>query len=133
MPDKIIDSALGIHSVALRLRALRTKIIASNLANADTPNYKARDIDFKEAFSRAKEAGDLFHMAVIHKGHIRPESQGNLPDLLYRNPVQPSLDENTVDSQAEIAAFTQNALQYQASLAFLKSRIGTLLTAIKGE
>ncbi len=130
-----IDSALGIHPEALRLRARRAEILASNLANADTPGYKARDIDFKAALSQAQGAVQGTTLARTEPGHMGGVGGVGLPGgpLLYRNPSQPSLDGNTVDVQSEQAAFAENAVHYQASLRFLNDRIKGLLTAIKGE
>ncbi len=127
-----IDSALGPLPHALKLRAQRTEILASNLANADTPNYKARDFDFRAAMSRA-QGGEL-PLQATRPGHIRQSSAsvGGAP-LQYRVPSQPSLDGNTVDAQAEQAAFAENAVRYQATLTFLNGRIRGLMSAIKGE
>ena len=127
-----IDSALGPLPQALRLRAQRTEILASNLANADTPNYKARDFDFRAAMRQAQ--GEGVTLRATRPGHIRQAGGdiGNVP-LQYRVPAQPSLDGNTVDSQAEQASFAENAIRYQATLSFLSSRIRGLKSAIKGE
>ncbi len=127
-----IDSALGPLPQALKLRAQRTEILASNLANADTPNYKARDFDFRAAMSRV-QGGEL-PLKATRPGHIRQSSAsvGGAP-LQYRVPSQPSLDGNTVDAQAEQAAFAENAVRYQATLTFLSGRIRGLMSAIKGE
>jgi len=127
-----IDSALGPLPQALELRARRTEILASNLANADTPNYKARDFDFRAAMQRA-QGGEL-PLKATRPGHISqsPASVGGAP-LQYRVPSQPSLDGNTVDAQAEQAAFAENAVRYQATLTFLSGRIRGLMSAIKGE
>lgn len=129
-----IDSALGIHQEALRLRARRAELLASNLANADTPNFKARDVDFKAALSQATQDMGMTQPTRTHAGHMSLTS-GNLPggEALYRVPSQPSLDGNTVDVQAEQAAFAQNSVQYQASLQFLSSKFKGLLGAIRGE
>lgn len=127
-----IDSALGIHQEALRIRARRAELLASNIANADTPNYKARDIDFKAALGQARDAlsqPDRTHARHLSVGGGRPAGG----ETLFRVPTQPSLDGNTVDLQAEQAAFAQNSVQYQASLQFLGSKFKGLLTAIRGE
>ncbi|WP_297526593.1 flagellar basal body rod protein FlgB [Thiohalobacter sp.] len=126
------DSALGPLPQALKLRARRTEVLASNLANADTPNYKARDIDFRAAFDQAQ--GRRLAMRVTQPGHIPlgEPAYGGAP-LKFRVPSQPSLDGNTVDSQVEQAAFSENAVRYQATLTFLSGRIKGLKAAIKGE
>ena len=132
-----IDSALGIHPQALTLRSQRAEVLAANLANADTPNYKARDIDFKSVLSSAQNtssaAGGALPMSASNSAHIQPLATQSQAELLYRNPRQPSVDGNTVDSQVEYTEFARNALQYQSSLTFLSGRIKTLLTAIRGD
>jgi flagellar basal-body rod protein FlgB len=105
----------GIHATALSLRQQRMAVLASNIANAATPNYKARDLDFAAALASAE--------------------QGQSPEgaLRFRVPTQPSLDGNTVELATEQTAFAENALAYRSSLAFLQSRISTLSRALKGE
>lgn len=109
------DNLFGIHAAALQLRSQRMTMLAANIANAATPNYKARDIDFSKALSLA-EQGQSIDSA-----------------LSYRVPLQPSLDGNTVEMATEQTAFAENALGYRSSLAFLNGRIGTLARALKGE
>jgi flagellar basal-body rod protein FlgB len=127
-----IDEAFGVHEQALRLRAARSEVLAANLANADTPGFKARDVDFAAVLKR--EMPGTVRLAATQPGHLGT-SAGSLPasELLYRNPTQPSVDGNTVDTVREQVAFSQNAMQYQASLRFLEGRIRSLLTAIRGE
>ncbi|MFA7096520.1 MAG: flagellar basal body rod protein FlgB [Gammaproteobacteria bacterium] len=126
-----IDSALGIHAKALAVHGRRAEVLASNLANADTPNYKARDIDFKAALQQA-QSGHV-PLKATHAGHIQPAGTGLSSPLLYRVPQQPSLDGNTVDTHVEQAEFARNAVNYQASLTFLGGKLKTLLSAIRGE
>jgi flagellar basal-body rod protein FlgB len=127
-----LDGVLGIHVQALELRAYRAQLLATNIANADTPNYKAVDVDFKAALSKA-QSGDL-PLAVTNAGQIQANtSEGSNYQVMYRVPMQPALDGNTVDTQIEQAAFTRNAVQHQASLMFLSGRIKGILTAIKGQ
>jgi flagellar basal-body rod protein FlgB len=127
------DSALGIHADALRVRSQRAELLASNLSNADTPGYKARDIDFKSALKMAN-SGETGMMKTSHHNHIQPNnSLSNSPHVQYRSTVQDSLDGNSVDEQIEQAAFMQNSIQYQASLDFLGGKFNGLLKAIKGE
>ncbi len=127
-----LDSALGNLPEALQLRARRTETLASNLANADTPNYKARDFDFRAALAKA----DSGHLALTstRSGHIQAHDHvhGNAR-MQYRVPDQPSLDGNTVDTQTERSAFTENAVRYQSTLTFLSGRFKGLMTALKGE
>lgn len=145
-----LDSALGIHAQALALRARRAEVLAANLANADTPGYKARDLDFADGIEArvARQAGRVSGfasaLALAQGGALRLAATGprhlageqgpaGSGELLYRVPMQPSIDGNTVDTHIEYAEFARNALQYQASLTFLNGRIRTLMTAIRGE
>lgn len=126
------QNALGIHDDALRIRAQRSEILANNLANSDTPGFKARDLDFQAALkgemkrisSLPVDRTDDYHI----KGKGRAES-----DLLYRHPTQPSIDGNTVDDHIEHAEFTKNALDYNASFEFLSGKFKGLMKAIRGE
>jgi len=129
-----LDKAMGIHEQAMYVRAKRTSILASNIANADTPNYKARDIDFKHILRQSINDQSADTMRTTHAKHFQVGSAGELAnELLYRSPLQPSIDGNTVDSQIEKAQFSENAIQYQASMHFLGGKIKSLLAAIKGE
>jgi len=132
-----IDQYLGVHAAALDVRARRTELIANNLANADTPGYRARDIDFRQAMARA--AGDQttsgVHLSTTQAGHIGGAASADAatsPYLKYRTPLAPALDGNTVDAQLEQAAFAENAVRYQATLTFLNSKFRGLMTAIMG-
>lgn len=120
----------GIHSQALALRSRRAEVLATNLANADTPGYQARDLDFAAVLAEQGDHGALRVSDVRHLGGIDP---GFEFALRYREPLQASLDNNTVDVQAERAAFTDNAMRYQASLTFLNGRIRGLMSALRGE
>jgi flagellar basal-body rod protein FlgB len=126
------DSAFGIHETALSVRSHRSEVLAANLANADTPNYKARDIDFRSELSRATQETHASQPRSTHARHLVAATDGGYAHL-YRVPVQPSLDGNTVDGDIEQASFMDNALRYQASLQFLSGRIKGLLTAIRGD
>ncbi|MET0988288.1 MAG: flagellar basal body rod protein FlgB [Steroidobacteraceae bacterium] len=130
-----LDSYLGIHASALKLRSQRTELLASNLANADTPNFKARDLDFKQALAQAGGADSPVRMATTGTGHIAANNalNGTGGELKYRTPLAPSLDGNTVDVQLEQAAFAENGVRYQATLNFLSSKFRGLLTAITGQ
>ena len=124
------NRALQVHTQALQLRSRRTEALAANLANADTPNYKARDLDFKQAMNSALGAEQP--LKTTHVAHL--QSPLHQPaNMLYRVPNQMSLDGNSVDAEREKAVFAENALQYQASLRFMSGRIQGLLGAIKGE
>jgi len=126
-----LDNAFGIHEQALKLRARRSEVLAANLANADTPGYKARDFDFQKMLS--KEVTPAVRMSATHAGHIKSDSNvvPNM-NMQYRNPQQPSLDGNTVEVEREQVEFGTNTIQYQASLRFLEGRIKSLKTAIRG-
>lgn len=123
------DQALGIHAGAVALRAARAEVLATNLANADTPGYHARDIDFRAVLDR--EDGGLRTTHTRHLDGVHAPGGGYTTK--YRQPLQASLDQNSVDVQAERAAFLDNAMRYQASVRFLNGRITGLITAIRGE
>lgn len=125
----VIDRHFGISPQALEVRAQRFQLISANLANADTPGYKARDIDFAQALSQAR-AGDRGNTRT-HPAHI--EMSNASYDLKYRVPVQSSLDGNSVETEQEHSAFMDNAIRYQASLNFLDGRIKSILRALRGE
>lgn len=123
--------ALSHHEQALRFRAMRNQVLSSNIANADTPNYKARDLDFGTALKGAREDTlSLNRTSDLHKQAWGTTESG--ARTMYRLPSQPSLDGNTVSMDVEQAAFAENALQYRASLAFLDGYIRTLKFALKG-
>ena len=114
------QSFFGIHGAALELRSRRLGLLASNIANASTPGYKARDIDFNAAIRSVKDIGDL--------------SEGKIGSVTkYRVPNQPSFDGNTVDITTEQTAFAENAVAYQTTLSFLNGRIAEITRALKGE
>ncbi len=124
------DKALGIHERALGVRSQRAEIIANNLANADTPGFKARDIDFKAMLASQMEPAAA--MKVTSERHIAATTpEGG--ELLYRTPTQPSIDGNTVDTQQEMAEFSKNALGFQATFQFLNSKFKGLTSAIRGD
>jgi flagellar basal-body rod protein FlgB len=129
---RMFDNIFGIHEQALLLHGQRIGVLATNLANADTPNYKARDIDFSEVLAHSDE-GSL-PMRVTQAAHITI-SDGELPagDLKYRNPYQASLDGNTVEMPVEQAAFSENNVRYQASLTFINLTISEMQLAIAGQ
>lgn len=133
MTNRLTDS-LNFNSQALLLRSERQRVLASNIANADTPNYKAQDFDFGKALAAAS-AGSMAALAPERSaaGH-QALAQGRAePFLQYRVPAQGALDANTVDMDRERANFADNAVRYEASLRFLNGQIKTLLTAINGQ
>ncbi len=126
-----LDNLFGIHEEALRLRARRSEVLAANLANADTPGYKARDFDFRAMLR--KEMHNPVRLAATHNGHIHGDrSIVASTQMAYRIPQQASLDGNTVEVEREQTEFSANAMRYQAGLRFLDSRIKGLMLAIKG-
>jgi len=134
-----IDSYLAVHADSLRLRSQRTKILASNIANSDTPNYKARDLAFAEILKdvspglRQHQKLAIRSLHMTHKNHIGKRSGASSATLMYREPAHASLDGNTVDKDQEQARMAENVVRYQASLQFMNSRISELVRAIRGE
>ena len=124
------DKALGVHERSLDLRSKRAELLANNLANADTPNFKARDIDFQAML--AQEMDSAQPMRVTNERHIAAATPAT-GEVLYRNPIQPAIDGNTVDTQHEMAEFSKNALGFQATFQFLNSKFKGLTSAIKGD
>ncbi|HNP34449.1 MAG TPA: flagellar basal body rod protein FlgB [Woeseiaceae bacterium] len=126
--------ALTQREHMLQFRAQRNEVLASNIANADTPGYKARDITFSSALRAF--GGDDLKLAGSSDMHLDTQSGPNPMStrdaLKYRIPMQPALDGNTVETDVEQAAFAENALMYRASLAFIDSQIRTIKFAIKG-
>ena len=128
------DRLFGIHEQALNLRAQRAGTLAANLANADTPNYKARDVDFKSVLSTQSASSDM-RLRATDAQHLGGASVGGFADttLKYRIPQQPSLDGNTVDEQVEKSEFASNAVRYMASLKFLENRVSGVIRALREE
>ncbi|HWW20390.1 MAG TPA: flagellar basal body rod protein FlgB [Steroidobacteraceae bacterium] len=140
-----LDNYLGIHAQALTIEAKRNELLAANLANVDTPNYKARDIDFKAALSAASgnsaangssslslQQGNASLKATSATPTTGTENSGDASLMRYRVPMAPSLDGNTVDEQLEQSAFAENSVRYQATLTFLNNALRGLMTAITG-
>jgi flagellar basal-body rod protein FlgB len=128
----MFDNIFGIHEQALLLHGQRVGVLAANIANADTPNYKARDIDFSAVLSNTDQ--QPLPMQITHASHITLSDGGSTSgDLKYRNPYQASLDGNTVEMPVEQAAFSENNVRYQASLGFINGRIADLKFAIAGQ
>ncbi len=131
-----LDSYLGTHASAVRLRAERAGILANNLANGDTPNFKARDISFASALREATDSSSSGSPNVTlngnHPGHIFDQGRSRT-ELMYRVPTQYSLDGNTVQTDIEKSEFTENTLRYEASLQLLSGKFSGLMKALKGE
>jgi len=125
-----IKKNINMLGNSLSLRAKRNEILASNIANAATPNYKARDIDFDTEIKKYQKNGPI---QVTHGEHLsikRPVAPGK---VLFRENVNPSLDGNTVELAIEQLQFAENSMRYQSTLSFLSGKINTLMSAIKGE
>lgn len=127
--DKTLDSILGPQVQAVTLRARRAKILATNVANADTPRYLARDLDFEAALHEAQGSSPLSTTDARHLSNARSTTNG----LAYRIPQQPSADGNTVDIHGDKARFTENAVGYMTDLSFLDARVKKLIRVIRGD
>lgn len=133
-----LDETLRFNELALSLRAQRQQLLASNIANADTPNYKARDVDFGKALqgalarNGAPAQGELMKTAASHLSVQGQPTIGGMTSQ-YRTTVQGSVDGNTVDMDVERNQFTDNAVRYEAGLTMISHQIKNLLTAIQGQ
>ena len=132
-----LDAYLGVQQDALKVQSKRMEVLAKNLANVDTPNYKAQDIDFKTALAQAGSPGSSLSLTTTSANQIGNNATTgdveNSAALKYRVPLAPSLDGNTVDAQLEQAAFADNTVRYQATLTFLSGSLKDLVTAITGQ
>ena len=127
---KSIESQLKVHSEALALRSKRNEILSSNIANAGTPNFKAKDLDFDEMLQSKLGFGEVNITSMRHfKSSIGPNEEG----VKFRQNVTPSKDGNTVELHVEQMQFSENVMRYQTSLEFLNRKISGLMSAIKGE
>jgi flagellar basal-body rod protein FlgB len=125
---KPFDTAFGIHERALDLRAQRLEVIASNIANVDTPHYKARDIDFKSVLNDAQQT-----LSTTQVGHMKSSAVGEQSNLVYSIPFNTSLDGNTVELSVEQAKYGKAAAQYQATLRFIEGDISGIRKALRGD
>lgn len=126
-----LDKAFGIHQHALLVRSDRAEVLASNIANADTPGYKAKDINFADALSNAQKKSS-YNMSRTHEKHYDLSINMN-SSTQFRNPMQPDTgDGNSVDVQVERNNFMQNSMEYQTSLRFLNGKIKSLNKALSG-
>lgn len=127
-----LDDAMDFQAQALKLRSYRQQLLASNIANSDTPNYKAVDFDFAAALRNASQSAQP--LAATAPGHL--SSAGAAPagaKVQFRGATQPSIDGNTVDMDVERAQFVDNSVRYEAAVRFLNGQIRTLMSAIRGE
>lgn len=125
----LIDKALGVHTQALELRSRRMELIAQNIANADTPRYLARDLDFRAVLAKS-QAGDL---RETHGQHMQDTLPPPKDGVMFRNPFNASFDGNTVELNVEHAQYGKAAADYQATLNFLENRISGMRKALRGE
>ncbi len=130
------DRALGIHEQALGFRAQRAEVLANNIANADTPHFKARDLEFASVLAEqsAKSQRGQVSLNRTNSQHIPADgiAMGEA-SLAYRTPFQPSIDQNTVDLQIEQSNYAENSVQFQASFTLLNSKFKGLVNALRGE
>lgn len=124
-----IDKALDIHARALDLRSRRMEVLARNIANADTPHFKARDVDFRSVLSNARQEP----MVATRKGHVDSAVQDNSDGMRYRIPFNVAFDGNTVELNIEQAQYGKAAADYQATLQFLEQRVSSIRRALKGD
>lgn len=130
------DRALGIHEKALGFRTQRAEVLANNIANADTPHYKARDLDFAAVLAQQSAKNQSGGFALNRTNHQHIDAEGVIgadPALRYREVFQPSIDQNTVDLQIEQSKYAENAVQFQASFTMLNSKFKGLIGALRGE
>ena len=125
----MIDSALGVHAQALGLRSQRMEVLSKNLANADTPNFKAQDVDFMKVLQGAKE--DLIN--TTNKQHIPMLAPENANGLMYRVPFNVAFDGNTVEMNVEQAQYGKAAADYRATVMFLENKGNGIKRALRGE
>ena len=134
--QNFVDKLFGIHAQTMTLRAQRAELLAANLANTDTPNYKAKDLDFSAALNHAQDSQLQKPVAIStnNAGHINNSTNGVLDSAIrYRVPSHASLDGNTVDGDFERSAFSENAVRYQVSLSILSNRISGMISLLRGE
>jgi flagellar basal-body rod protein FlgB len=127
------NSALGIHEQAMYLRSQRADVLGNNLANVDTPNFKARDVDFSALLDQAKTQQSVSKPLRTDARHMSLGSTGGDADLLYTVPSQQALDGNTVEEHREMARFAKNSMDFEASLYFLNTKFKGLQSAISGQ
>ena len=132
-----LDDYLRVNQTAINMSERRSQVLASNIANADTPNYKARDIDFASAMQNAlagRQASPSTTLTKTDPAHLDGNAGNTVPDgtpLLYRVPTQPSADGNTVDMDVERNQFAGNAVRYEAGLTFISAQIKDMLSVIQ--
>lgn len=131
------DALFGIHAAAMQFQSRRMELISANIANSDTPGYLARDLDFAQALKQAADTtltatGSIDKTQAAHLDAAAGTAPA-MPELVYRTPLQPSADGNTVDVHTEQAAFADAALHYKASMSFVEGRLRSIMTALTGQ
>ena len=124
----MLDNIFGVHENAMQLRQRRLSLLGENIANADTPHYKAKDIDFKKIMAKETD----FSIKLSQPGHMNSTNSRN-PALIFRTPNNPAADGNTVELNYEQAQFGKESARYTATLQFLENRIGGIRRALRGE
>ena len=124
----VLNGIFGVHEKAMILRQRRLALLGQNIANADTPHYKAKDIDFKKIMAKETD----FSIKLSQHGHMNSTNSRN-PALIFRTPNNPAADGNTVELNYEQAQFGKESARYTATLQFLENRIGGIRRALRGE
>lgn len=128
-----INNAFGIHENAMHLQSRRAQLLSQNLANSDTPGYKAKDIDFKGALKSMSNGNLKTPLNATQNGHVQPKGFFMGLEEMYRRPTQSSLDGNTVEPHVEMGEFTENSMRYLMTLRIMSGKINGMLSAIRGE
>jgi flagellar basal-body rod protein FlgB len=134
MQPSRLDKEVDFHAQTLKLRGYRQQLLASNIANADTPNYKAVDIDFEQELKRiTSRRSDVLSLQTTQKNHLQAQSGNGLgAHVQYRTDIQPNIDGNTVNLDVERAKLAENAFRYENTVRTISGQFRTLLTAIRG-
>lgn len=127
----LLNQALGVHEQALQVKSHRLEVLAQNIANADTPHYKARDIDFKAVMNQAQQ--QQTSIKATHSGHFGMGQGLDADGMRYRTPFNTSFDGNTVEMSVEQAQYGKAAADYQATLNFLENRVSGIRKALRGD
>ena len=128
-----IDKVFVVHEAAMHLQGRRAQLLSQNLANSDTPGYKAKDIDFKSALKSAANGTSHQALKATQTGHIQPKGNFMGAEQLYRQPMQASLDGNSVEPHVEMSEFTENSMRYLMTLRIMSGKVNGMLSAIRGE
>ena len=131
---KIFDNVFGVHEAAMKLRQDRLGLLSENLVNAETPNYKAKDLDFRKAMNTSL-ANSGVSLEQTHGAHMKHRSLSSIggAEIIYRNPMNPAADGNTVEAHYEQSEFGKETARYMATVQFIENRIGGIRRAFRGE